>query len=239
MDPGFGLKVLVVEDHTDIREALVSILEGEGYEVASVESAEDAMRRLQEDRFHLMVTDYCLPVKTGSWLIEEGTATGVLSGTKVLMITAHPRPHVGDQVQIMRKPLDVDDFVNEVGRILTAERQQALEKLRTTMTTTPTQVPPRRRVELMLYISSSSHSSLRALRNIRKLLDRYDANDVSLTVHDLSQKVTAEAEEDRIAFTPTLVRRYPGPRAWILGDLDNAEVVADLLTLAGVEEKRK
>lgn len=239
MDPVIGLKVLVVEDHVDIREALVAILEGEGYDVSAVDSAEAAMRKLREGRFNLLVTDYCLPVKTGTWLIDEALSSGILERTRVLMITAHPRPQVNEAVRVMRKPLDVDDFVNEVSKMLAADRQAALEKFRTTMATPSVpNAEVRKTVELVLYISSASHSSLRALRNIRRLLERYAAADVGLTVHDLSIKAVPEAEEDRIAFTPTLVRRYPGPRAWILGDLADATVVSDLLSLAGVEEKK-
>ncbi len=76
MDPGFGLRVLIVEDHTDIREALGAILEGEGYEVTAVESAESAVGRLLEERFHLVVTDYCLPVKTALPLQRGGIGGG-------------------------------------------------------------------------------------------------------------------------------------------------------------------
>lgn len=238
MDPGFGLKVFVVEDHADIRDALVAILEGEGYEVVAAESAEAAMRRVKEERFDLLVTDYCLPVKTGAWLVEEGRKEGVLGSTKVLMITAHPQPHIPEGIFLMRKPLDVDDFVNEVGRILAAERTRVLGKFRTAMEDAPPQpAQDVQAVELVLYISSSSHSSLRALRNVRKLLERYDPSRVRLTVYDLSQKYVPQADEDRIAFTPTLVRRSPQPRAWILGDLENASVLTDLLSLSGVEEK--
>lgn len=238
MDPGFGLTVLLVEDHTDIREALASILESEGYEVHAVHSAEAGMSRLCEYQFHLLITDYCLPVKTGTWLIEEARSTGMLGSTKVLMITAHPQPHVPESVQVMRKPLDVDDFVNEVARLLAKDRQEVLERYQASTSAPAEAASSARRVELVLYISSASHSSLRALRNVRKLLDRYDPAEVGLTVHDLSKSVVKEAEEDRIAFTPTLVRRQPAPRAWVLGDLANPEVVADLLSLAGVEEKR-
>ena len=37
-----------------------------------------------------------------------------------------------------------------------------------------------------------------------------------------------------MVFTPTLVKRSPAPRAWILGDLRNDDVVRDLLTMCGV-----
>jgi hypothetical protein len=36
-------------------------------------------------------------------------------------------------------------------------------------------------------------------------------------------------------FTPTLVKRGPGPRAWVLGDLSDAAVVIDLLKICGLK----
>jgi hypothetical protein len=42
-------------------------------------------------------------------------------------------------------------------------------------------------------------------------------------------------EADRIAFTPTLVKRYPEPRMWVLGNLREPEILADLLRVCGVD----
>jgi hypothetical protein len=38
-----------------------------------------------------------------------------------------------------------------------------------------------------------------------------------------------------VVFTPTLVKRRPEPRAWILGDLSDPAVVTDLLHMCGIE----
>ena len=95
---------------------------------------------------------------------------------------------------------------------------------------------PELRIDFTLYISASSPSSLKALRNLRGLLADYADRQVRFTVHDLSQ--APAAEEDRIAFTPTLVKRWPDPKVWVLGDLDEPDVVTDLLAHCGVERKR-
>ncbi len=59
-----------------------------------------------------------------------------------------------------------------------------------------------------------------------------------LTVCDLSRDSGKLAEEDRIAFTPTLVKRVPDPKVWVLGVLEDSGIVSDLLTLAGVGRAR-
>jgi CheY-like chemotaxis protein len=41
--------------------------------------------------------------------------------------------------------------------------------------------------------------------------------------------------EDQVVVTPTLVKRSPSPRAWVVGDLSDHNVVISLLDMAGVE----
>lgn len=54
---------------------------------------------------------------------------------------------------------------------------------------------------------------------------------------DLSEAVDALDPEDRVAFTPTLVRRSPPPRAWLLGDLRDHTALRSLLDDAGVARR--
>ena len=44
-------------------------------------------------------------------------------------------------------------------------------------------------------------------------------------------------EADRVAFTPTLVKKYPEPRMWVLGNLREADIVADILRACGVDAR--
>lgn len=89
----------------------------------------------------------------------------------------------------------------------------------------------------VLYISASSEASRIALRNLKRTLAHYDEADVSLTVCDLLSR-PHDGDDDRIAFTPTLVRRWPEPRTWILGDLRDAAVITDMLEMCGVRPTR-
>ena len=41
----------------------------------------------------------------------------------------------------------------------------------------------------------------------------------------------------QFVFTPTLVKRRPEPRAWILGDLSDPSVLTDLLHMCGIEPR--
>jgi hypothetical protein len=56
---------------------------------------------------------------------------------------------------------------------------------------------------------------------------------VTCSVIDLVRNPLA-GDLDHIAFTPTLVKRAPGPRTWILGNLRDREILADMLLASGI-----
>lgn len=58
-------KILVVDDERNVQRAFEEILSARGHEVASVRGAEDAIRRLKEDEFDLVILDICLPGMSG------------------------------------------------------------------------------------------------------------------------------------------------------------------------------
>ena len=55
-----------------------------------------------------------------------------------------------------------------------------------------------------------------------------------MTVCNLSDD-PASGERDRIAFTPTLLKRVPEPPMWILGDLSHPEPLVELLEFYGAK----
>lgn len=59
---------------------------------------------------------------------------------------------------------------------------------------------------------------------------------MKLSICDLGRDPLA-GESDRVAFTPTLVKRHPEPRMWVLGNLREPQIVADLLHVCGVDHK--
>lgn len=234
-----GLRVLVVEDDEQVAMVLSALLESEGYEVAVAVTAAEGLRRLREESFHLLISDYWLPDRTGAWMLSEASTAGLLTTCKVLVITAEHRPQGVENLTVLRKPLDLDDFLRQVHEVLAPLRQEELERARQEVHDAVTDsgaTSPK--VELVLYVSGASPSSLKALRNLQALLASWDRSRVRLTICDLSRDSGKLAEEDRIAFTPTLVKRAPEPKAWVLGDLEDTGVVSDLLALAGVERAR-
>lgn len=230
-------RILVVEDQEDVRRMLVTALEIEGHRVDEASSAGEGLRRLQDTRYHLVLSDYAMPGGTGTWMLHEATRQGLMDSTVALIVTAHPDVRELGDCTVIPKPLDLDFFLEQVRRILGndgASRPVAPEGGQ----------PPARsardmagyRVELVLYISSASPASIQARRNLERLLSQFDTSQVKLTICDMIRDPLA-GEADRIAFTPTLVKRLPEPRMWMLGNLRETDLLADLLRVCGVDAK--
>lgn len=63
-------RVLVVEDNTDMREALRSFLNLHGFSVTAVDSTEDGIDAVDEHEFSIALIDINLPGKSGFSMIE-------------------------------------------------------------------------------------------------------------------------------------------------------------------------
>lgn len=224
--------ILVVEDDDDIRDLLVTLLELAGYNVTACASAERALDALRQDTFDFVLTDYALPNRTGGWLLQQAESEGLLSSTPALVVTAHPSPADVDGFEVVRKPFDLDDLIGRVRQRLGGSDTGGPAR-RSVAPQAPTpgsgrQAGGRPVVELVLYVSAESPRSANAISNIRNVLSRYRSDKVRLTICDLSTN-PGLGVEDRIAFTPTLVKRSPGPRTFILGHIANPEVLVELL----------
>src|SRR5690349_24220407 len=63
--------ILVVDDESEIREGLEILLKGEGYGVASAETGESGLAKLEEHPFDLLLLDVSLPDRNGLDMLKE------------------------------------------------------------------------------------------------------------------------------------------------------------------------
>jgi CheY-like chemotaxis protein len=226
-------RILLVEDDEDTRQLLAVALEAQAYEVAQARDAENGLEALRKGRFDMILTDYDLPGKTGAAMLREANGLRLVDGAATLVVTAHPDPEGVEETTLVRKPLDLEKFLHQVRRIFESMPPPAWPAARPP---SPASSPghPADRVELTLYISPTSPPSLKARRNMEKLLEDFRAAEIGFEVLDLARD-PERAEKDNVVFTPTLVKRQPSPRAWILGDLSDPAVVTDLLHMCGIE----
>jgi DNA-binding response OmpR family regulator len=222
--------ILLVEDDPDLRDLLSTLLRIAGFNTQPCASAEEGLEQLREQAFDMVLTDYMLPRRTGGWLLQQASEEGLLDAIPVLVVTTHPNPKDAAGYEVIQKPFDLDELVERV--------RQRLEG-----TSRPSSPRPLRRgpdrpgrdddtrdgeIELILYVSAESPRSAMAISNIKKALARFESPKVRLTIHDLS-KDPSKGVRDNIAFTPTLVKRSPGPRTFILGHMSNPDLLLELL----------
>lgn len=97
------------------------------------------------------------------------------------------------------------------------------------MTDLPAVIAPEEtRYSLHLYVAGSTTKSMHAIKNIRRICERYLAGNYDLEVIDIYQHPESAATAQIIA-APTLVKLSPQPTRRAIGDLsDEARLLAAL-----------
>src|ERR1019366_70143 len=113
-------KILVVDDEQTIRESLAKILRAEGYEIVLAENGQEAIEKLVQESFNLLLLDLGLPVKDGwatlRWLNQVNPVF------PVIVITG--RWKQGELAEaagvdvLMEKPLDVPKLLQNILELL-------------------------------------------------------------------------------------------------------------------------
>jgi CheY-like chemotaxis protein len=82
-------KILVVEDDPDIMRIILHTLKGAGHQVVPAYGGEDAIRKLQGQRFDLVLTDLAMPKVSGVQVIEAVKSDPDTQHTPVIAVTAY------------------------------------------------------------------------------------------------------------------------------------------------------
>lgn len=88
-----GMRVLLVEDATDIREVFTVLLRAEGAEVVATGSGREAAELAGRREFDVVLSDIGLPDVPGDVLIRQIVAAAK-GRTRVLAITGYGEPYV-------------------------------------------------------------------------------------------------------------------------------------------------
>jgi CheY-like chemotaxis protein len=81
-------RILVMDDEPSVRSLLVRVLDGAGHQVSAVESGEEALRLLAQERFDLIVADKNLPGMNGLEVLR--LARTQHPGLQAILITGFP-----------------------------------------------------------------------------------------------------------------------------------------------------
>ena len=113
--------VLVVEDNAEVRQALVALLEAEGYHVAEAVDGVSALRLLRTGAVQpcLIVLDLMMPRMSGWDFRMEQSSDLRLAGIPVVVVSADPLASQAERMgaaAVLSKPADAEQFLELIGR---------------------------------------------------------------------------------------------------------------------------
>jgi len=116
-----SFKILLVDDEKFVRTALKRELKNKDYEIVEAGDGLDALQKLEQDFFDLLITDNDMPKKTGIELISE-----ITSGQKaiknpemrIILLSGRGKPaNLPSGVEFMSKPWDSEILITKVRQV--------------------------------------------------------------------------------------------------------------------------
>ncbi len=122
--------ILIAEDEQDIRDSLSFVLESEGYNVSAVQNGLDAVEKIKNSNYDLLITDILMPKMDGMKLLE--TTIQISPETLVIIMTAFAS--IETAVSALRKgasdyilkPIEFDEVLIRIKHLLN-QKQLLLE----------------------------------------------------------------------------------------------------------------
>jgi CheY-like chemotaxis protein len=121
MDPA---RILIVEDHPTMREAMRLVLDGEGFDIREAADGPTALAEVRADPPDLVFLDQNLPGSSGAEVLEAIRSDPATATVRVIIVTADgeegrgPAMRLGADGYVM-KPFSPSDLLETVARLLT------------------------------------------------------------------------------------------------------------------------
>ncbi len=106
--------MLVVEDETDIREAVVEVLAGEGYDVMGASDGAEALSKLRAHHADVVLLDLMMPGMNGWEFCAAQKGDPELRGIRVIVVSALGRVAGIDACGFLQKPFEVAQLLDVV-----------------------------------------------------------------------------------------------------------------------------
>ncbi len=83
-----SVRILIVEDHPTMREAMRLVLEGEGFDIDEASDGAQALASMQEDRPDLVLLDMSIPGVSGPEVLAAVKNDPATTEVRVIVVTA-------------------------------------------------------------------------------------------------------------------------------------------------------
>jgi DNA-binding response OmpR family regulator len=133
-------KILVVDDDPDVLRLLQLTLERDGFKPALAGDGETALRRIEAERFDLVLLDVMMPVMDGWQVLQVVNAMSNPPKVIVVSAKAHPadraRAFSLGAAEYVTKPFPLDALVGIIETVL-GRSQEELQRLSNRETVAP------------------------------------------------------------------------------------------------------
>ena len=103
------MRIVVVEDETEIRDFLVSQFNERGFEAIGFENGEGIISKLEKTDPNLVILDQMMPGKSGSEVIREIRSSARFSEMPIIMLTGLD----GESDKVKALDLGADDYITK------------------------------------------------------------------------------------------------------------------------------
>jgi CheY-like chemotaxis protein len=114
--------VLVVDDEVAIANLLADVLSDEGHRAIVAANGHEGLKRAEEERPDLVITDFMMPVMDGAQLIKAIAEHPDLKDVPVFLMSSAPEAAIRDKclgyALFIRKPFEIYGVIDLVTRAL-------------------------------------------------------------------------------------------------------------------------
>ena len=103
-----GARILVVEDHPTMREAMRLVLEGEGFQIVEAADGPSALEIVNEDPPDLVFLDMNIPGSSGGEVLQAIKGDPATADVRVIIVTAD-----GEEGRARAIAMGADDYITK------------------------------------------------------------------------------------------------------------------------------
>jgi len=117
--PGYGNRILLVEDDRDVRDLFSRALRVGGLLVSEAANGVEALALLSKTSFDLIITDFEMPTMKGDELVKK--VRGLLPGQRIIMVSGSCVKPADPHFKVnfcLNKPVQLSELLLAVHHVL-------------------------------------------------------------------------------------------------------------------------